>query len=121
MQTSENIRAMARNLVVTYTHHVRDEVAKGNRAYIECGLDGDIVLYNDLFKVVMAKLLGVRYEPINKYPRLVVNRLTKVVKASIVDPNEKEMFANGLYGTLLYELVQTVLEVVRAENIAVCS
>lgn len=121
MQTSENIRAMARKLVVTYTHHVKNEVAQGNRAYIDCGLDGDIDLYNDLFRVVMSKLLGVRYTAVNKYPRLVVNRLAKVVKSSIVEPHEKEMFANGIYGVILYDLVQTVLDVVRTESMAVCS
>lgn len=96
-----DIKKISKLIIISYTHHVREEVARGNMAYKTLGIDKNIRLYRGLFEAVIFSLLKVNRKPELIFSPFVVNSCVKHIKG--------ELEANGLYKAVSNKFVSEAI------------
>ncbi len=112
MTSMAKIKPLCRNIIVVYTHHVRDMVKDGKIKYIETGIDDDIYVYKELFLEILGLALGVSdKEPnINKE---VKEETIVIIKREMSSRKYRKILAN--YRLLIYTTCELIFEKVMEE------
>lgn len=77
-------------ILVSYIHHVRDEVKNENRDYIELGIDNSIQIYIDIFEDVIRCML---FNEKTILPENVYKNISNYITKSI-EEGDKEFIEN---------------------------
>lgn len=60
MTSMAKIKPLCKNIIVVYTHFVRDKVREGRVDYIKTGIDSNLDTYKELFLEILGLALNVK-------------------------------------------------------------
>lgn len=103
---NKKIRDVAKNLILTFVHHVRDRVNARDFRYLATGIDRDFLRYVELYQCVARKFLGLA--PLKEYDFSVelIDDILGVLKkkVSVGKLGESPILAECIYDVGLYVL-----------------
>lgn len=117
MRTSgNNIKKVAKDIVMAYVHHIKDKVKTGEEDYIELGIDDDFKAYESLFRSIFSKVLGVQNRETRFFPNLVVVESLEVVEKTIKDSGYDIMLGNKAVSDCVFEVCMHILKKVKEDE-----
>lgn len=103
---NKKIRDVAKNLILTFAHHVRDRVDARDPRYVTAGVEHDFLRYVDLYQCVVRKFLGLA--PLKEYDfsTELIGDILEVLKekVSVGKLGESPILAECIYDVGLYVL-----------------
>lgn len=121
-QENSLITNIAKQLVTTYTKHIDERIKDLDRMYINLGVDATFKEYESLFKVVIAKVLGLPSNPTyttpktQMYPQRVLTECINPLIDTVQEKGWEKFLDNMDNGVLVYQACAYVLEKVRADK-----
>lgn len=124
LQENNVITGIARELVSTYTQHIEDRIKDLDRAYIQLGVDKTFKEYEALFKVVIAKVLGLPKAPTTTtstqeviyYPQTVINECVIPLIDKIQEEDLEKFLDSRDNAIFVHEVCMYVLDKVREDK-----
>lgn len=80
MDVNDKIWEVSNHVFRTCVEHINAEIKAGNKDYIELGIDEDFQLYEEFFKEVIARSLGVKKKRSSSFPRRILDEWIGMVK-----------------------------------------
>lgn len=116
MNTVEGIKSASKNIVMAYVHHIRDQVRVKNDMYLDLGVDADFDCYESLFKIVMARVLGVKKFNSRGYSEEVIKECLHEVKYVITKMGYEKLLDTKIMAEFIYDICLLVLEKVKEDE-----
>lgn len=123
-QDNSLVTNIAKQLVTTYTKHVDERIKDLDRMYVSLGVDATFKEYESLFKVVIAKVLGlplsasqIHSSTKNQvYPQRVLTECINPLIDTVQGNGWEKYLDNTDNGVLVYQACAYVLEKVRVDK-----
>ena len=115
MITNNNIRKMARTIVLTFSHYVKDRFDACDPMYLQLDIDENFASYEALFKVVVGSLLGVPVKVDNTFPPEIVDDLLGVLRKSVTKSKYKMILESPILSECTFKVCTFILKVVKEE------
>ena len=116
MHHNDNVRNAAKELVVAFAHHLRDKINNKDTLYINTGLDEDFLIYEDIFKSVLSKLLGVSIRPTCFIPNRVLEETREVLLNVVAEKHLEDIVSSNVHSHITYEVCLFVLRKFQEEE-----
>lgn len=112
MTSMVKIKPLCKNIIVVYTHFVRDKVSEGKLEYIKTGIDTNLDKYKELFLEILGLALGVNdIEPnINKE---IKEETIMLIKREVSRRKYRQIASN--YRLLIYTTCELIFNKVMEE------
>ncbi|MNV38645.1 hypothetical protein D3C71_1302070 [compost metagenome] len=110
---NSQVRKAARDIVMTYAHHIRDKVKSGDADYISLGVDNDFELYVDFFNAISKKTFyeDLKYSSSGKIKSIKAYKETvNIVKEMLISKNYNGLLRNKVIAECTYVVCLHVLE-----------
>lgn len=110
---NQPVRVLAKDVVLEFTHLVKERIHQGDESYLKSGVDKDINVYTDFFKYVTSKLFGTKYTPANNFPAKMVTDAYDALVVVVANHKYGHLLKNRVLADCTFLVCVSVSEIVR--------
>lgn len=119
MHTSASVRNVAKNIVLVYTTHIKSKIKEQDESYIELGIDSSFEKYEELFKVIIGRVLGVPSKTKLFVPNIVLLECIDAVEQVITKKGYTKQINNNIIAQCVYDVCLYILKKVKEEEFGI--
>jgi hypothetical protein len=116
MHTSNNVRRAARDIVMSFAHHIKDRIQVQDDDYVELRVDDDFDIYSDLFRSVAEKVLNINTGVIRIFPNGVMTETLDVVEKTVDLKGYQSLIENRFVAECVLEICLFILKKVKEDE-----